>query len=148
MSREENLGARRAITLWRSMYPASSSRVECKEIGESEDACEQELERKKLEVAKFFSGFTTAVPLSDKRAWFVDSMELDQFQRDHSYQIYRWDMDQHQDDPDKQEGLNAHLEHIGVEIPRVPEACAVGEDPEEEEDLEEKEDLEEFSTDV
>ncbi|KAF3435544.1 hypothetical protein FNV43_RR22633 [Rhamnella rubrinervis] len=48
--------------------PASSSRVECKEIGESEDALQHELETKKLEVAMFFNGFTTAVPLPDKRA--------------------------------------------------------------------------------
>ncbi|KAF3455367.1 hypothetical protein FNV43_RR05818 [Rhamnella rubrinervis] len=47
--------------------PASSSKVECKEIGESEDALKQELEPKKLEVAKFFSGFTTFVPLPNKR---------------------------------------------------------------------------------
>ncbi|KAF3445884.1 hypothetical protein FNV43_RR11061 [Rhamnella rubrinervis] len=37
--------------------------VECKEIRESEDALQQELKRKKLEVAKFLSGFTTTVPL-------------------------------------------------------------------------------------
>ncbi|KAF3440754.1 hypothetical protein FNV43_RR19040 [Rhamnella rubrinervis] len=47
--------------------PTSSSRVECKEIREFEDALQQELEWKKLEVAISFSRFTTAIPLPNKR---------------------------------------------------------------------------------
>ncbi|KAF3443083.1 hypothetical protein FNV43_RR17004 [Rhamnella rubrinervis] len=53
----------------------------------------------------------------------------------------------HRDDPGEQETLNAHLEHIGVEIPCAPEAVTVEENPDEEEDLEEEEDPEEYSKD-
>ncbi|KAF3433456.1 hypothetical protein FNV43_RR24558 [Rhamnella rubrinervis] len=110
--------------------PASSSRVKYKEIRGSEDALQQELERKKLEVAKFFSGFTIVVPLLDKQVWYHD--------------------------PGEQAALNDHLNHIGVEIPCVVETCLEEEeDPEEKEDLkkeddpeEEEEDPEEFPTDV
>ncbi|KAF3454114.1 hypothetical protein FNV43_RR04561 [Rhamnella rubrinervis] len=49
----------------------------------------------------------------------------------------------HRDDPSEQEDLNAYLEHIGVEIPRAPEAVAVEENPEEYEDPEEEKDPEE-----
>ncbi|KAF3453891.1 hypothetical protein FNV43_RR04332 [Rhamnella rubrinervis] len=42
--------------------PASSSRVGCKEIGVSEESLHQKLDRKKLDVAKFLSGFTTNDP--------------------------------------------------------------------------------------
>ncbi|KAF3454080.1 hypothetical protein FNV43_RR04527 [Rhamnella rubrinervis] len=61
--------------------------------------------------------------------------------------MYQWYMDHHRDDPGKQEALNTYPEHIGVEIPHVPETVAVEENPEEEEDPEKEEDLEEYSED-
>ncbi|KAF3443345.1 hypothetical protein FNV43_RR13027 [Rhamnella rubrinervis] len=47
--------------------PVSSSKFEYKEIGVFEESLRQELEWKKLDVAKFLSGFTMAVPLLDEQ---------------------------------------------------------------------------------
>ncbi|KAF3433449.1 hypothetical protein FNV43_RR24551 [Rhamnella rubrinervis] len=58
---------------WTVHTPTSSFRVECKEIRESEEALYQELERKKLEVAKFLSWFTIAVP--GEQATFNDHLD-------------------------------------------------------------------------
>ncbi|KAF3453853.1 hypothetical protein FNV43_RR04294 [Rhamnella rubrinervis] len=106
--------------------PASFSEVECKEIRAFEESLDQELERKKFDVAKFLSGFT-AVPLPNE---------------------------QHQNDPGEQEALNDHLDHIDVVIPCVVEVSfeeeypEEEEDPEKEEDSEEEEDPEEFLADI
>ncbi|KAF3449583.1 hypothetical protein FNV43_RR10312 [Rhamnella rubrinervis] len=70
-----------------------------------------------------------------------------------SEDVQRWELDrkkiEHRDDLGEQEALNAHLEHIRVEIPRAPKTVAVEENPKEEEypEEEEEEDPEEYSED-
>ncbi|KAF3454071.1 hypothetical protein FNV43_RR04518 [Rhamnella rubrinervis] len=48
--------------------PESSSKVNCKEISVSEKSLCQDLDWKKLNVAKFLSGFTIAISLVDVKA--------------------------------------------------------------------------------
>ncbi|KAF3449723.1 hypothetical protein FNV43_RR10454 [Rhamnella rubrinervis] len=96
----------------------------------------EELKLKKLEVAKFLSGFTTVYlyRISGHGLW-IDGVGL--FGGLLDYQMYRWYLDRHRDD--RRRGSSAaHLEHIGVEIPYA--GGVVGEDLKEE-DLKEEEDL-------
>ncbi|KAF3453828.1 hypothetical protein FNV43_RR04269 [Rhamnella rubrinervis] len=46
--------------------PSSSSRVECEEVVTSKESLCEELEWKKLDIAKFLIGFTAVVPLPNK----------------------------------------------------------------------------------
>ncbi|KAF3445860.1 hypothetical protein FNV43_RR11037 [Rhamnella rubrinervis] len=107
-----------------SVYaPVSTFGDKLKEIRESEEAQHQELDRKKIKVARYLSRDTIAVPQSDDRVQY------------------------NRDDPSEQEALNAHLYHIGVKIPSALETVPVEENPEEKEDPEEEEDPEEYSED-
>ncbi|KAF3453914.1 hypothetical protein FNV43_RR04355 [Rhamnella rubrinervis] len=84
----------------------------------TEDSMHQDTERKRLEVVKFLSGFTTIIPLLNG---------------------------EYEDDPSEQEAFLDHLAHLCYGVSHVAEASLEDEepgDPKESEDLEEKEDPE------
>ncbi|KAF3434661.1 hypothetical protein FNV43_RR21746 [Rhamnella rubrinervis] len=134
---KKEVAAQEELSRRQSTYAsASTSGDKYKKIKESENAQRRELDRKKKEVGQYLSKDTIVVPQSYDRVQYVDAWQLEQFEIDHSYTMYHWYMDQHRNDPSEQEALNAYLEHIRVEIQRVPEIAAVEENPEEEEDPE------------
>ncbi|KAF3433471.1 hypothetical protein FNV43_RR24573 [Rhamnella rubrinervis] len=67
---------------------------------------------------------STRVP----KVQYVDSREIDHFQKDHGYVIYHWYMNQYRDYPSEQEALRKHLAHLGFEVPHAAKASSDDED--------------------
>lgn len=94
-------------------------------------------------VAQFIDSGVVVIPMLDGRVSYMDEQVLDQFYRDHMYDMYDWYREQFQQDSSELQVMNNLIAPLGFESPQVVMPNTLEEEKDPEEDSEEVEDTEE-----